>query len=106
MSNDWMTPELRQLTAQFDAAVAEATRASRDASAAARETARRDVTAAPEYQRLERKVAEDFRSGQCGPVARELQTRVDRGDLTWRQIREGGVDPEATRLYLENQDVR
>ena len=36
-------------------------------------------------------------------MARALQERVDRGELTWRQIREGTADPAGTRLYQENQ---
>ncbi|HEY0688692.1 MAG TPA: hypothetical protein VGD71_06580 [Kribbella sp.] len=35
-----------------------------------------------------------------GPLVTEQ--RVDRGELTWRQIREGIADPAATRLYREN----
>jgi hypothetical protein len=38
-------------------------------------------------------------------VARALQERVDRGELTWRHICEGTVDPVATRLYQENQSA-
>lgn len=34
-----------------------------------------------------------------------MQERVDRGELSWRQIREGTADPAATRLYLANQSV-
>jgi hypothetical protein len=109
MSEDWMTPRLRKLTEQFNSAVAEANQASREASAAAHavtsSAASGDVTGTAAYRRLERKVAEHFRSGHCGRAARDLQERVDRGELTWRQIREGGADPDATRLYLENQDV-
>jgi hypothetical protein len=105
MSDDWMTPQLRQLTAQFNAAVAEATQASREASATARAMAATDVTTSPEYRRLERRVADYFRSGRCGQAVRDLQDRVDRGELTWQQIRDGDTDPEATRIYLENQDI-
>ncbi|HEX6359172.1 hypothetical protein [Actinophytocola sp.] len=63
------------------------------------------MTGTAEYKRLEREVAESFRTGRSGPVARALQERVDRGGLTWRQIREGTADPAATRLYRENQNV-
>jgi hypothetical protein len=34
-----------------------------------------------------------------------VQERVDRGELTWRQIREGTADPVATWLYQENQSA-
>jgi hypothetical protein len=104
MSDDWMTPQLRALTAQFNAAAAEATQACREASAIARAAVAAPVTA-EEYQRLEQKAAEHFRTGKCGQSVRDLQERVDRGDLTWRQIRDGDTDPEATRTYRENQDT-
>src|SRR4051794_2734234 len=96
------TPEeraerLRALTAELRASVVEVRRTSQEARTAVRSVARTDVTGTAEYQRLEREVAESFRSGRSGPVARALQERVDRGELTWRQIREGSVDPAATR---------
>lgn len=102
------TPEgraerLRALTAELRASVAEVRRTSEEARAAIRAVARTDVTGTAEYRRLERAVAESFRSGRSGPVARALQERVDRGELTWQQIREGTADPAATRLYQENQ---
>jgi hypothetical protein len=103
--SDWMTPQLRALTAQFDAVAAEAKQASREASATARAAAAAPVTTTAEYQRLEQNAAEYFRSGECGQTVRALQERVDRGDLTWRQIRDGDTDPEATRTYRENQDT-
>jgi hypothetical protein len=93
------------LTAELRASVVEVRRTSQEARTAVRSVARTDVTGTAEYQRLEREVAESFRSGRSGPVARALQERVDRGELTWRQIREGSVDPAATRLYQENQSV-
>lgn len=102
MSDDWMTPQLREATARFNAAVAEATEASREASATARELVSRDVAGTPEYQRMERKVADYFRSGRGGSAARELQEKVDGGKLTWPQIANGEVDEEATTLYREN----
>jgi predicted transcriptional regulator len=61
------------------------------------------VTGTAQYKRLEREVAESFRSGRSGAAAQALQERVDRGELTWRQIREGTADPAATRLYKESQ---
>jgi predicted transcriptional regulator len=104
------TPEeraerLRTLTAELRASVAEVRRTSQEARTAIRGVARTDVTGTAEYQRLEREVAESFRSGKSGPAARALQERVDRGELTWRQIREGTADPAATRLYQENQSA-
>jgi septal ring factor EnvC (AmiA/AmiB activator) len=101
------TPEeraerMRTLTAELQASVAEVRRASQEARAAIRHVARTDVTATAEFHKLEREVALAFRSGKSGPVARALQERVDRGELTWRQIREGTGDPAATRLYQEN----
>lgn len=104
MTDDWL-PRLRALTAQFDAVAAEATQACREASAIARAAAAAPVTTTAEYQRLEQKAAEYLRSGKCGQSVRDLQERVDRGDLTWRQIRDGDTDPEATRTYRENQDT-
>jgi hypothetical protein len=96
---------LRALTIELRASVAEVRRASQEARAAVQAVARTDVTGTAEYQRLEREAAESFRSGRSGPAARTLQERVDRGELTWRQIREGTADPAATRLYRENQGV-
>lgn len=93
------------LTAELRASVAEVRRTSQEARTAIRSVVRTDVTGTAEYQRLEREVAESFRSGRSGPVARALQERVDRGELTWRQIREGTADPAATRLYQENQSA-
>jgi predicted transcriptional regulator len=101
------TPEkrerLRALTAELRASVAEVRRTTQEARTAIRNVARTDVTGTAEYRRLEREVAESFRSGRSGQVARALQERVDRGELTWQQIREGTADPAATRLYRENQ---
>ncbi|MGB3437811.1 MAG: hypothetical protein WBA97_03570 [Actinophytocola sp.] len=104
------TPEeraerLRALTAELRGSVVDVRRASHDARVAIRDFSRTDVTKTPEYQRLEREVAERFRSGRSGPAARALQERVDRGELTWRQLREGTADPAATRLYQENQSA-
>jgi type II secretory pathway component PulM len=104
------TPEeraerLRALTAELRGSVAEVQRASQEARAAIRDFSRTAVTGTPEYQRLEREVAETFRSGRSGPAARALQERVDRGELTWRQIREGTGDPAASRLYQEHQSA-
>lgn len=104
------TPEeraerIRALTAELRTSVAEVRRTSQEARTAIRGVARTDVTGTVEYQRLEREVAESFRSGRSGPVARALQERVDRGELTWRQIRESTADPAATRLYHENQSA-
>lgn len=107
MSDEWMSPQLRQATATFNAAVQEASQTSRDASATARALAASagDITAAPAYQRLERLSAEHFRSGRGGPVARQLQERVDRGEVIWRQIWSGEADPETTELYQKNQSA-
>lgn len=107
MSDEWMSAQLRQATAQFNTAVQEATQASREASTAARAAAASsgDITATPAYQRLERRSAEHFRSGRGGPAARQLQERVDRGELTWQQIWSGAADAETTKLYLENQSA-
>jgi hypothetical protein len=107
MSDEWMSPQLRQATAQFNAAVQEATQASREASATARTLAANagDITATPAYQRLERQAAAHFRAGRSGPAARHLQERVDRGEVTWRQIWSGEADPETTKLYRENQSA-
>lgn len=104
------TPEeraerIRALTAELRTSVAEVRRTSQEARTAIRGVARTDVTGTVEYPRLEREVAESFRSGRSGPVARALQERVDRGELTWRQIRESTADPAATRLYHENQSA-
>jgi hypothetical protein len=96
---------LRALTTELRSSVAEVRRASQEARAAIRTVAQTDVTATAEFQRLEREVGESFRSGKSGPAARALQERVDRGELTWRQIREGTADPAATRLYQENQSA-
>jgi hypothetical protein len=101
------TPEeraerLRRLTAELRSSVAEVHRASAEARSAIRAAARTEVTGTPEFRKLEREVAESFRSGRSGPAARRLQERVDRGELTWQQIREGTEDPAATRLYREN----
>lgn len=78
---------------------------SHEARTVIRAVAQTDVTGTAGYQRLEREVAESFRTGRSGPAARALQERVDRGELTWRQIREGTTDPPATRLYQQNQGV-
>jgi hypothetical protein len=104
------TPEeraerLRALTTELRASVAEVRRTSHEARTAIRNVAQTDVTHTAEYQKLERESAESFRSGRSGPTARALQDRVDRGELTWRQIREGSADPAATRLYQENQSM-
>jgi hypothetical protein len=103
VSDAWMTPQLREAAARLKQAIAEASQACRETSAAAREHARSEVTETAEYRRLERATAEHFRSGRAGPAAQTLQQRVDRGELTWRQIRDGGCDPDATRLYLQHQ---
>jgi predicted transcriptional regulator len=94
---------MRELTAEFRRSVAQVHQASREATAAMRKLASTDVTTSPEYQRLEQEAAESFRSGRSGHAAQALQERVDRGELTWRQIREGTAGPDATRLYRENQ---
>lgn len=94
---------LRALTEQLRGTVAEVARAGDQARAAVRDLSRDDVRGTPEYRRLERESAESFRSGRAGAAARTLQERVDRGELTWQRIREGGAGPEVTRLYLENQ---
>lgn len=101
------TPDerLRALTAELRDAVAEVREASREARETLRDLAATDVTGTAEYQRLEREAAESFRSGGAGDAARTLQERVDGGELTWQEIREGTTDPEATRLYLENQSA-
>ncbi|HEV7648482.1 MAG TPA: hypothetical protein VGP26_10000 [Actinophytocola sp.] len=102
-SPDENAQRLRALTAELRGSVAAVRRAGQDARAAMRSITSTDVTATAEFQRLEREVAESFRSGRSGQAARTLQERVDRGELTWRQIREGTADPAATRLYRENQ---
>jgi hypothetical protein len=104
------TPEeraerLRALTTELRSSVAEVRRASHEARTAIRNVAQTDVTRTAEFQRLEREAGESFRSGKSGPAARTLQERVDRGELTWRQIREGTADPAATRLYQEHQST-
>lgn len=104
-SPDERARQLRALTAELRSSVAQVRRAGQDARATMRAIASKDVTATAEFQRLEREVAESFRSGRSGPAARTLQERVDRGELTWRQIREGTADPAATRLYLDNQSA-
>jgi hypothetical protein len=100
---DERAQRLHALTAELRTSVAEVRRAGQAARTAMRAISRTDVTATAEFQRLEREVAESFRSGRSGPAARALQERVDRGELTWQQIRERTADPGATRLYLENQ---
>ena len=97
---------LRALTAELRSSVAQVRRAGQDARAAMRaDRQQTDVTATAEFQRLEREA--QSRSAQDGPGRRRstLQERVDRGELTWRQIREGTADPAATRLYLDNQSA-
>jgi hypothetical protein len=94
---------MRELTAEFRRSVAQVHQASQEATAAMRKLARTDITTSAEYQRLEGEAAESFRSGRSGRAAQTLQERVDRGELTWRQIREGTADPDATRRYRENQ---
>lgn len=103
LDGTWMTPQLREATARFRQAIAEASQSCRATSAAARKASASGIEQTPEYQRLERAAAEHFRSGKAGADARELQVRVDRGELTWRQIREGTSDPEATALYQRTQ---
>jgi hypothetical protein len=102
---DERAERLRALRAELHASVTEVRRVSHEARAAIRGVARTDVTRTAEYQRLEREVAESFRSGRSGPAAQALQGRVDRGELTWRQLREGAADPATTRLYQENQSA-
>src|ERR1044072_6316831 len=94
---------MRELTAEFRRSVAQVHQASQEATAAMRKLTRTDVTTLAEYQRLERETAESFRSGRSGRAAQALQERVDRGELTWRQIREGTAGPGASRLHRENQ---
>lgn len=100
-----LTERLRALTAELRSSVAEVQVAAADARESMRAAREVDVTGTEEYRRLERESAEAFRSGRSGRAAQDLQEKVDRGELTWREIREGGVDPEATRLYLENQSA-
>jgi hypothetical protein len=105
---------LRALTTELRSSVAEVRRASQEARAAIRTVAQTDVTATAEFQRLEREVGESFRSGKSGPAARALQERVDRGELTWRQIREMArvkrevekADADAERASAERRSMR
>jgi hypothetical protein len=100
---DERAERLRTLTAELRGSVAEVRKAGQEARAAIQKVAKTDVTGTQEYQRLEQATAAAFRAGRPGPAARTLQARVDSGELTWRQIREGTADPAATRLYQEHQ---
>jgi septal ring factor EnvC (AmiA/AmiB activator) len=101
------TPEeraerLRALTAELRGSAAEVRKASQETRTKLQAIKQVDVTRTPEFHRLEREAAKSFRSGGSGPVARRLQEKVDREELTWQQIREGTVDPAATRLFQDN----
>ena len=101
------TPEeraerLRALTAELRSSVAEVRKASQETRTTIQAIKQVDVTRTPEFHRLEREAAKSFRSGASGPVAQRLQEKVDRDELTWKQIREGTVDPAATRLFQDN----
>lgn len=66
------------------------------------------ATVAEEFAPLtgeqEEELAEHYRSGEAGPVLRDLQARVDRGDTTWDAIKSGHAEPpELTEKYVESQ---
>lgn len=102
MSDTWMTESVREAMARVDAAAAETRQAAREAAEAVRQAKARAADP-QEHSRLEAKVAALFRSGGAGDAARQLQSLVDRDELSWSEIQSGGPDQEATRLYLENQ---
>jgi hypothetical protein len=103
MSNDDPATPLRRAAAQFEAAIQDARQATTTATESLRRLRATDPTTTREYQELEKKVAERFRSGKYGPEIREMQTRIDRGESTWQQIRAGAGDENLARLYRDNQ---
>lgn len=105
MSGEWMSARTREAMARLNAAMAETHEAAREASEATRRAMSRADADPERYARMEEKAVELFRAGGAGDGARQLQGMVDRGDLTWREIQAGVTDPEATRLYQENQSA-
>lgn len=90
---------LAQLEERYQAGVAEFRRASREfeqSLAAVRQKY------PPMTQKQREDLAEHYRSGAAGDQLREIQAKVDRGEITWDQIESGTVDPELTRAYYQS----
>lgn len=87
---------LQLLEERFQQGVAEFKETSREFDktlAAARE--KYPPMTAEQQERL----AEHYRGGNAGPELREIQAKVDRGEITWDEIRKGSRDPELTERY-------
>ncbi|SFD62788.1 hypothetical protein SAMN04487819_101400 [Actinopolyspora alba] len=53
----------------------------------------------PLTERQNEEITEYYRSGQAGAELRRLQLMVDRGEVTWGEIKRGECDPEWTEAY-------
>ncbi|HEX4223742.1 MAG TPA: hypothetical protein VHZ97_15350 [Pseudonocardiaceae bacterium] len=76
------------------------------------EQVRGEVTAemdkvAKEFQPMtpeqEEELTKSYRSGAAGPELRDLQGRVDRGEVTWEAIKSGTAEPELVAKYIRSQ---
>lgn len=47
-------------------------------------------------------LADHYRSGAAGATLREIQEKVDRGELTWDQVEQGTADPRLTDAYWKS----
>ena len=90
---------LAQLEERYQAGVAEFRKASREFEqtlAAVRQKY------PPMTQKQREDLAEHYRSGAAGERMREIQAKVDRGEVTWDEIESGSADPELTRDYYQS----
>jgi hypothetical protein len=51
----------------------------------------------------EEELTKSYRSGAAGPELRDLQGRVDRGEVTWEAIKSGTAEPELVAKYIRSQ---
>ncbi|MDA3648805.1 hypothetical protein LZ318_12815 [Saccharopolyspora indica] len=92
MSNPLDNPNLRVLTEQLDAALAEGKRVAEEAAQIGRY--------APAFTDEDLAEIEQFARGdQAPPELRDLQRRIDAGELSWQDVRAGRVadDPGVLR---------
>jgi hypothetical protein len=87
---------LARLEERYQQGVAEFKKASAEL-AKTLETMRQKYPPMTAKQRAD--LAEHYRSGAAGPQLREIQQKVDAGELTWEQVARGTADPRLTEAY-------
>jgi hypothetical protein len=98
MTDDWKNVQLREAEAQLEASIA-----SLDATLATVEQhfEQREETNLTDDDI--RAISEHARSADASPALRELQAKIDAGDLTWRDITSGrAAGEEGVREALES----